>query len=257
MTLTRSNLAKQVAGRQTDIVERTPGGLCFHTTGSGITKKARARKLTPIIVALDVYHDMQRGSEGYDWGGPAYVMDTDGRLYQIAAEDTRTNHVGSIVEGHDRRDDYLSGRWRTMCSRAAVSCWEQAWPGYLSPQHLFGSRRANTYYIGCELIPCGDQFGSAWTSRSPSLRFSEAQHRACIALAVDVAVRWEWPENWWTTPRLVSHEDVGLLDRSDAGGGWDWGALRLDPYVDFPLIRTEAGAAWSSRPIFTDERSVR
>jgi hypothetical protein len=257
MTLTRSNLAKQVAGRQTDIVERTPGGLCFHTTGGNITKKAKARKTTPIAIALSVYREMQNGSEGYNWGGPTYVMDTDGLIYELADELTRTNHIGS---SGGRRAQYLAENgtaWRRLCSRAAVSCWENAWPGYLSPQHLFPGQSANTYYIGCELIPAGDGFGAAWTSRCSSLRFSEPQHRACIALAVDVATRHEWPDGWWLTPRLVAHEDVGLIDRHNAGGGWDWGALRQDPYVDFPLIRTEAGAAWSSRPIFTDERSVR
>jgi N-acetyl-anhydromuramyl-L-alanine amidase AmpD len=75
----------------------------------------------------------------------------------------------------------------------------------------------------------------------PGLLFTEAQHRALVALGRDLAARHGWPAGWGRTPRLVGHEDVQLLERQDAGGGWDPGALRAKPYIDFEFIRARVG----------------
>src|SRR6266540_2507514 len=113
MSTEKSTIATHVKGRTTSIVARTPWGLCYHTTGSGITESAfyvrkkgktkgkkalvkRATPLKPIDVALKVYLASQNGSNKYPWGGPGYVIDHDGTIYQIAGDNTRTNHVGSI-----------------------------------------------------------------------------------------------------------------------------------------------------------------
>jgi len=76
-----SPIAKLVAGRRmTKIVQRKPWGVCFHTTGGGVTAKAKKTGKTPIQVALKVYLASQAGANGYDWGGPGYVIDHDGTI---------------------------------------------------------------------------------------------------------------------------------------------------------------------------------
>ena len=241
MSVDKSPIAIPIAGRTDGIVLRVPWGIALHTTGGGITNKAMRTGKSPIHVAIATYLGMQRGSDGYDWGGPGYVIDLDGKIYQLAADSTRTSHVGSIVTDYrgvrvDRRDQYLADhgmRWPALCPAGVAALWRQAWPGYTSPQDLFPSKRPNTDYIGCELIPCGDGYGDPWNG----LRFTEAQHVAAAHLCTDLAARHGWPVDWAAGPRLVGHEDVGLLDRCDAAGGWDPGALRVVPYFDMRWVR--------------------
>jgi N-acetylmuramoyl-L-alanine amidase-like protein len=259
MSTEKSTIATQVEGRTTSIVKRTPWGLCFHTTGSGITESAvyvrkkgkakgkktlvkRATPLKPIDVALKVYLASQNGSNKYPWGGPGYVIEHDGTIHQIAGDNTRTNHVGSIVEGHDRRKEYLSGKWLEMCSPAAVAQWNAHWgPKYKNSQQLFPSKYPNTDYIGVEMIPCGNGFGKPMRK---GLRFTKEQHEAAVRLAVDVGRRNKFPDGWWRTPRLLGHEDVGLIDRHDKGGGWDPGWLRAEPYFDFEYVKEAISTRW-------------
>ena len=249
-----STIAVQVEGRKTNIVERTPWGVCFHTTGGGITAaavytgsgKKRVKRKTPqrpIDVALRTYLASQNGSNGYPWGGPGYVIDHDGSIYQIAPDTTRTNHVGSIIEGHDRRSEYMNGKWLKLCSPVAIAQWHAHWgPRYKNPQQLFPSKYPNTDYVGVEMIPCGDGFG---TPMRKGLRFTRAQHEAATRLAIDIARRAKFADDaWWKGSRLVGHEDVGLIDRHDTGGGWDPGWLREVPYFDFDFVREGIGTRW-------------
>jgi hypothetical protein len=231
-----SPLAEQVQGRTTGIKTRTPWGLLFHTTGSGITAKAVAKKQTPIQVALSVYKAMQAGSEGYPWGGPTYVMDHDGQLYQIANEATQTNHCGA-----PHRTEYLDGSWLKLASKEMVAKWHTYWaPQYKNPYALFPSKTPNADYIGVEMIPCGDGFGKPMAA---GLKFTKAQHDAAILLAQDVAKRNSFPAGWARSPRLLGHEDVQPIDRDDKEGGWDPGFLRLYPYFNFEYVRAGAELA--------------
>lgn len=240
--------AKLVPGRRlTKIVTRTPWGICLHTTGSGVVAKAKKTGKTPIQVALDVYLASQAGANGYPWGGPGYVIDHDGEIWQLAEDTTRTQHVGSIVEGHDRRKEYLSGKWLSMCAPIAIARWHAEWgPLAKTPQHLFPSRHANTDLVGIEMIPVGDGFGKPMRS---GLLFTRKQHESAVHLCMNIAQRNAFPAKWWEqaidgTCRLVSHEDVGLIDRHDKGGGWDCGWLREKPYFDFSHIRDEIRILW-------------
>lgn len=72
---------------------------------------------------------------------------------------------------------------------------------------------------------------------APGLRFTTAQHNAVAALGKDLAARHGWPADWHKTGRLVGHEDVDPLNRSDKIGGWDPGWLRSRPYFDFAYVR--------------------
>lgn len=225
-----SPIAIQVEHRTDAIRTRVPWGLCLHTTGRGVPTAAKKRGKTPIEVALRIYKNSQNGGNGYPWGGPAYVIDYDGTIYQLAPDDVRTQHVGAA------RRTYLSGAWLKKASPKAVELWRARWQGYASPQHLFPDKYPNTSYVGCELIPCGSGFGTPWR---PGLTFTEAQHTATIRLGSDLAERHGWPAGWAATSRLVGHEDVGLVDRCDRGGGWDPGALRDAPRFDFVSVRAQ------------------
>lgn len=226
-----SPIAVQVAGARNpaDRRIRQPWGLLLHTSGSGVTDKARKTNRTPLEVALEVYIAYQNGAAGYTWGGPGYVIDHDGTIHQIAPDDAKTEHAGS-----NNRPKYFDGSWETK-NRAATHFWKQKWaPRYAHPYMLFPTTSPNIVYIGAEMIPCGDGFG---VPMRPGLRFTKAQHNAAIRLAVDCGTRHGWPAGWMGTSRLLGHEDVDPLERSDTGGGWDVGALRERPYFDFLYVR--------------------
>lgn len=226
--------AVQVPRRSDEITRRARAwGFLIHTTGRGLVDKARKKGLSPIKVALDWYRDSQNGANGYPWGGPGYVLDHDGKIYQIADDLVLTNHAG----GPDRAR-YLDGSWARMVSPETLARWRAQWPRHKSPQSLYPSRSANADYVGLEMIPCGAGFG---TPMRPGLLFTKAQHDAVAALGRDLALRHGWPAGWAKTGRLVGHEDVQPLQRSDARGGWDPGHLRARPYFDFPAIRLALG----------------
>lgn len=232
-----SPLATQHPHRQADIVRREAVfGLLVHTTGGGILTRARKTGKTPLDVALAYYHGSQNGSNGYMFGGPGYVLGHWGELHQIAPDDVRTHHAG-----HNHRDEYLSGRWTSMCSLDTVARWRAQWPGKKSPQHLFPSSSPNMDYVGLEMVPLGPGYGPPPMAKG--LRFSREQHDQVIELARDLAQRHDWPKGWNRTPRLLGHEDVCIVrnppyGRSNSGGGWDPGFLRAEPYFDFTYVRT-------------------
>lgn len=235
MTMSYSPLAKKVPGvrpvNAPKTVIRNPWGFLVHTTGGGVTAQAKKRKRSPIDVAIQIYIDSQNGSNGYFWGGPTYVMDHDGTIYALAPEEILTNHCGG-----PNRPLYRNGTWIKKATSAAVARWNAQWgPKYDDPYDLFPSTSPNVNYVGLEMIPCGDGFGEPMRA---GLRFSKAQHDACVDLARDVGQRHQWPAGWWRTSRLVGHEDVDILNRMDKGGGWDPGFLRAQPYFDFNYVRS-------------------
>jgi hypothetical protein len=198
-----------------------------------VTDQAKRTSTRPIDVALKTYFASQKGSNGYLWGGPAYVIDHDGAIYQIAPDVVVTHHAGG-----SNQPSYASGGWESRVSAETVRRWRAQWPGYAHPYKLFPSSSPNTDYIGVEIIPVGDGFG---TPMSTGLRFTKAQHDAAVRLAADVASRHGFPSGWTRTSRLLGHEDVDPIERSDANGGWDPGWLRAAPYFDFNYVRAGGG----------------
>jgi hypothetical protein len=241
--INRSPLAQQAAGVRDpkDAPRRKPWGFLLHTTGGGVTDMAvyekvngkrqrRAVPLPPIEVALDVYIGAQNGDNGYLWGGPHYVIPHDGSIYQIAPDDAATAHAGG-----QNRLRYFSGSWESAFPSTTEE-WKRVWGAkFAHPYMLFPSKSPNADYIGCEMIPCGDGFG---TPMRPGLRFTKEQHDAAIKLAHDCGLRHGWPAGWMQSSRLLGHEDVDPLNRSYPSGAWDPGFLRPDPYFDFDYVRS-------------------
>lgn len=229
-----STIARQVAGVRDPAaggIARDGWGFLLHTTGGGVTDQARREGKTPLQVAVETYIKSQNGLiNNYKWGGPGYVIDHDGSIHQLAPDNVETEHAGGPY-----RAIYLTGEWVTHCSPEAVAQWHRRWPNFKNPYSLFPSHRPNVDYIGCEMIPIGDGFGGE--PMRPGLRFTKAQHDAAIDLGRDIALRHGWPLGWASSSRLVGHEDVDPIERSDAHGGWDPGWLRALPYFDFDYVR--------------------
>ena len=215
-------------------------GLLVHTTGSGVTALAKKQGREPLEVAIETYIKSQNGEiNPYKWGGPHYVCNYDGKLYQVAPDNVKTAHCGSRSEKypHGTRDYYLDGSWVRMLPVVVVAAWREQWPGHPHPYSLFRSHDPNDNYVGIECIPIDDGFGAA--PMGPGLRFTAAQHNAVAELGKDLAARHGWPTGWHKTGRLVGHEDVDPLNRSDKLGGWDPGWLRPRPYFDFEYVRRQ------------------
>lgn len=227
-------------------IERTALGYLLHTTGGGVTDRAKREGKKPIDVAIEIYLKSQRGElHRYTWGGPAYVCDHDGTLYQIAPDNVKTAHCGGRTDKfpNGTRPHYIDGSWTKMLTPTTLQLWRERWPNVRHPYALFPSRDPNTDYVGLEMIPVGDGFGG--TPRG-STRFTQAQHDTAIKLGIDLGIRHEWPEGWYRwqrtgegfgCARLVGHEDVDILNRSIASGGWDPGYIRADPYFDFQYVQ--------------------
>lgn len=239
MTLSYSPLASKVAGVRDPklaVLRNTPWGFLLHTTGGGVTDAAKKKGITPIAEAIAVYIASQNGSNGYKWGGPHYVIDHDGQIYQVAPDEAETAHCGAPGV----RDHYLDGSWAGMLPAAVVRQWQAKWPHYVHPYQLFPSKTPNWDFVGCEMIPIGDGFGGP--PMAPGLRFTKAQHDSAIALASDVGHRHGLPASWAASCRLLGHEDVDPISRHDALGGWDPGYLRAAPYFDFAYVRAGVAA---------------
>jgi hypothetical protein len=162
------------------------------------------------------------------------VIDHDGTIYQLAPDDIVTAHAGGA-----NKSAYASGSWSSIVSPETARRWRAKWPGYTNPYQLFPGSSPNTNYVGVEMIPIGDGFGGS--PMRPGLRFTTAQHNAAVKLANDLASRHGFPSGWKSTSRLLGHEDVDPIERSDAGGGWDPGWLRNAPYFDFDFVRSSGG----------------
>jgi hypothetical protein len=222
-----------------DVADRTAPifGIVLHTTGSGLAKlwKKRGKPGDLLEFATAFYAN----PENY---APHYLIGHDGTIVQIANEKEKMPHVGTRgPKGENRREQYLSGEWKSLVSPVALNEWQLRWvdgaidgKSYKSPFHLFPGASVNNVYVGVENIPVT---GTDAIPAGPRLRFTMAQHDANIRLAVDIAIRNHFPKGWARSPRLVGHEDVGFIDRHDKGGGWDCGALRARPYFDFNFVR--------------------
>lgn len=211
-------------------------GLCVHTSGRGVVDRAAKERVPAIEVALAFYQRAEFSAH--------YVVDYDGALYQITADDRRVQHVG--LEAEDRLA-YLDGTWLRRVSPAAAKLWRARWPFHRSPAHLYPSRAPNTDFVAVELLPLAKaEKGGLW--------YTAAQHDAVGELAADLARRHRWPSYWldgwsgraWASallPSLVAHEDLSPLTRFDRQGGWDPGQLRAVPRLDWAAVVAAAGRA--------------
>lgn len=207
--------------------KRSPWGICIHTTGSGVPTKALKTGKSVMDVACDFYLREPRF-------GPAYVLSYDS-VAQVADDDDWTFHVGSFgPAGEDRREQYMSGDWLKLCSPTAVSAWRKQWPKRKHPWNLFPGRHPNANYLGIEMIPLAKRGPDGFV-------FTPWQHEQVAQLCAEIGTRHAFPDGWWTTSRLVGHEDIGLIDRSNKNGGWDPGWLKTKPDFDFALVRRRIG----------------
>lgn len=220
-----SNIAVRVE-KPRDVANREGPvyGVALHTTGSGVVRAAKKKGIDPIEWAIGYYTDP-------DSYAPHYVIDFDGTVYQVANEVEKMPHIGLTAE---RRKQYLSGAWKKLAPPALVARWQAAWPGYKSPAHLYPGSSPNGAFVGVEMIPIT---GTTELPMAPGLLFTQQQHALAAGLACDIATRNAFPPGWSRSSRLVGHEDVGLLDRMDKGGGWDPGALRERQYFDMVFVR--------------------
>jgi N-acetyl-anhydromuramyl-L-alanine amidase AmpD len=220
-----------------------------HMTGSSIVSKAIKKGVSPIEECLRYYCGKRTSSH--------YLIGYDGQIYALTNEALRVGHVGVYAP---ERAAYLDGGWKRDAvvhsqgeklgplSAETVFQWGRSWPHYESPQHLFPGRSVNDVSIASEMPPVGYYRKGHWhvlpgMRRWAFTRHTKEQHYAVARLAADIAQRYDWPDNWLEdpkggprSPRLLGHEDVDLFGRSDRGGGWDPGYLRIEPRWDWPLV---------------------
>lgn len=213
---------------------QAPWGACIHTTGSGVITKARTAGADPLEYAVAYYLKP-------DSYGPNYVIGYNGRIVCVSPEMERAAHIGLTKADRLRYDN---GAWKRSIPKAA-SLWMKRWRtrGFRHPLQLFIGKSPNDAYIGIEVLPVVADDPDGYT---PSLKttFTSMQHESARALLLDIGMRWEWPydnerptlQQWREQGRIVGHEDVTPLTRSDKDGGWDPGALRDQPRWDWRYV---------------------
>lgn len=202
-------------------------GLVVHTTGGGIVDQADAHKVDPLEHAVVYY-----GDAPYH---PHYVCGWDGKLVAICDEDLIAYHVGLDPLRGDVRLLAIGGGWEDRVAAAEV--WHHTWEprGVRAPAQLMtfaGRTSANAHFVGIELLPQRGQ------DRRGPLWFSDEQHETVALLAADLFARHGIAPSYRA---LFGHEDANPLDRFDAGGGWDPGALRPRPRFDWHRIYQRLG----------------
>ena len=208
-------------------------GVAVHCTGSGIAHAALAAGRGTADEVMAVYGNPANYC-------PAYVVDLDGAILQIADESGHANHVG--FDAGDRQT-FLSGAWEDRLSADFVARWKARWPVFRSPAHLFPGTSPNDVYLGVELVVWLP--GCPGEPPAPGENHTAAQYAALGALCADVAHRKWLPDDWAKpgSPRLVTHEDLNPLERTNSGGGWDPGVLRAGPTFDWGKLLTALAAA--------------
>lgn len=193
-------------------------GVMLHTTGRGILQRAEKQRVTPLKAAVDLY-------TGRGANFAHYVIDQVGMTVQIADEDERAPQAGITTA---QRQLYLTGEWEKKVNPKALAMWKARWSNHKSPSHLYPTRSPNDCYVGIEMIP------------DPQAQFSKAQVFAAAVLVDDILHRHRIDIDIDAAhdlvrgnPHIVGHEDIEPLERWDAGGGWDPGALRLDSRFDW------------------------
>ncbi len=232
-----SDYAQRVADLKRD--RRRVGnvfGLCVHTSGSGVLRRAKKNGKDPDDIALDYYDSATYSTH--------FVAGHKG-LYQITDVGEHVKHIGYTkgvdgrLSGAQRRRWYHSGKWAESMPEFAKR-WRRAWPGKASPSSLHPSKYPNADYVAIELIPAGEGFGRPMGG---SLRYSLAQHIAVALVALELAEAYNWPDEFEDSGRLASHEDLGPHGRVGPAGnprdgeGWDPGRHREHPWISWPTIK--------------------
>ena len=217
--------------------QRSVYGLVVHTMGGSLPCKAVSAGQDPVQRAVDYYFGSHGTHYVCGWGGIP-----GGELLQLADEMLQANGVGMA----DQRAAVAAGSWEDDLPTGLVDAWHERWPAASDPMALLpGTRTANAPYIHLEMVAavvpwCDDGAGLPGAVPPPmreGLRYTRAQHDAVAELACDIALRHEWPDRWWTTSRLLGHEDLAPINRHDKVGGWDPGALRAEPWFDWAYVR--------------------
>lgn len=212
-------------------------GVILHTTGSTIVLAAKKAKRDVLEHVVEHYltHDE----------GPTYVIGPSGKIVQVADEDKVTWHAGIKQE---QLAAYMNGSWRNKVQ--AHLRWDEVWNkhGIYDPRLLVGAHRdggfpdvnehflgVNEHFIGIEMPPIAP-------APKGALRFTPEQHQAAAELCADILAR---RGLLGRAPHTVvlGHEDVNPLARFDKDGGWDPGALRLQPHFDMNLILKALGGS--------------
>ncbi len=239
----QSSLASYFAQRDGQARASAIYGVAVHTTGSGVVDVAAKKGRDPLDYTVkEVYADPDNYCAHYTVGW-------DGTIWQVMDESLRAQHIGFLAND---RESFLDGSWEDTLAKQGhskvVALWKARWPNFKSPAHLFPGPSPNQVYVGIEMIPLTGAAGQPAPLMTGGIArtFTDAQHQAVGKLIADVAQRWSLPFAEMidaTKGRLVAHEDVNPLERSDAGGGWDPGALRDAPRFDWDYLRQQIQSA--------------
>lgn len=228
-----SPLASWSVGRA-DRPKRAGGlfGVACHTTGSGVVDKAFAAGKDPLALVAEVY-----GQPGAFSG--TYAIGWDGTIVSVMSEDLEAQHIGFPSGDHQA---FLDGTWKPRVCPVTLEVWRARWPDVASPAHLFPGPSPNQVYLGIEFVPVTNgAVARGIVPAASGLTFTAEQFTAGGELVRDIGARWAL--DLTVAGTLVGHEDVNPLERSDAGGGWDPGAMRQAPRFDWARIRAAAGLA--------------
>lgn len=228
----KSSLAKEFLHHK-DVPDRTVPvyGVVVHTTGRGIVDKALAKGADPLYYAASYYLD----PKPY---GAHYVIGWDGTILQLADDHEKMWHVGLNKK---ERKAFLNGNWESTVSPKFLKHWKAKWRSqYKSPSHLYPGKSINNVYVGIETVPLVFPNPDGAVPYVPEYGlFTTEQHKSIAKLSSDIAQRWKFPNGWERTGRFVGHEDVNPLRRSNKIGGWDPGARRDHPVLDWDYIYSQ------------------
>lgn len=185
-------------------------GVCVHTTGTGVVEAAKSKSLDPTYEAVRRY---LRPGEPFAHA----VIGTDGRVVQVAPFERIAWHAG-ITDAQAKL--YASGAWRKRVAPEALALWDARWPGKKGPLDIVAGPWNHTL-IGVELVPTG----SAKYVGADKV-YTGAQYESLVLLIDGL-------REMFGDLVLVGHEDIEPLERCNAGGGWDPGAMRLEPWFDW------------------------
>lgn len=242
----QSSLASGFSKRGGEARQGTVFGIAVHTTGSGVVDVSAKKSRDPLEYTV---HDVYENPDNYC---AHYVVGWDGTIWQVMDENLRAQHIGFPAND---REAFLDGSWEQHLAGEGKSkvaaLWKARWTNFKSPAHLFPGPSPNQVYVGIEMIPLtgGDSQPAPLMSNNIARKYTDAQHQSVGRLIADIAARWGLPLGEVCDPgkgRLVAHEDVNPVERSDAGGGWDPGALRDVPRFDWDYLRQQVQAAASA-----------
>ena len=227
--------------------------LLVHTTGQGLPDKAQKQGVYPTIRAQKHYGrthgcHMVNGYQGHEGGD----------LIQMAHEGERANGVGTMPQKskpeqksqHRSVLGHYSGSWRTDLPKSLVKRMEKRWPGLLNPLDILPDS-PNSCAIHMECIPLTKYWiKEGFEPAFPGSYFTQAQYDTIAAYGLDLALRKQWPWEWWRMHYLLGHSDVTPISRHIKSGGWDPGALLSKPRFkwEFVIKQVTQQLGWEAEP---------